>query len=562
MYQQFFGFTQLPFKITPDERVFFAGAHRQEMLDALLYAIDLGEGLVTVTGEVGIGKTTLARVLSKRFAQQFVIVSVFTPNVEPLEMLLLIAQEAGLQPSSQASKSELVRLLYTHGAQLHQQGKRFLILIDEAQTMPFDTIEELRLLSNMQVDNVKLVQVLLFGQPELDRMLDQPKLRQVKDRIVFQIHIQPFSRDELADYLAFRIAFAGFRGQHFFTADVVDAIYDKTLGYPRAVNRLADQALMAAFAEQTHQVRADHVSASQQQPMSRWQDDEQTLPVPTQDRIWTMSIKRWVVLLVMVAALIVVGGAWVFISSEQRDSGDYRKSVAAENQNQTTVLTQPTSVTHDRKQTASVNATVASSPITHSPTATPTDSDSATDVIKQESPSPLPTQPVSVTQSPAPAVDALAESVNASQAVTSVTFPEVRITATDVDHLHLRSGEDNDQWRTVHQQLLTLFTNYAQNNQYSIQLMSSPWRLRQPFVQESMSLISALPKLPAFYYDYSASVTRPRIAVIYGVFDSKEAAQQALVAIEHLGKGYRPEMVSFQKVVALMQHSHVLEEAQ
>lgn len=239
MYQQFFGFNSLPFKITPDERVFFAGAHRQEMLDALLYGIERGEGIITVIGEVGIGKTTLARVLSNRFSQCFSIISIFTPNVSALDMLRLIAQEAGLHPSAEAGKVELMQAIRSYCLHLHQQGKRFLLLIDEAQTMFAETIEELRLLSNMQVDDVKLVQVLLFGQPELDRMLNSPELRQVKDRVVFQIHIQPFSRDELAEYLSFRLQQAGYQGQYFFSDDVVDAIFRKSQGYARAVNRLA-----------------------------------------------------------------------------------------------------------------------------------------------------------------------------------------------------------------------------------------------------------------------------------------------------------------------------------
>ncbi len=516
MYQQFFGFNSLPFKITPDERVFFAGAHRQEMLDALLYGIERGEGIITVIGEVGIGKTTLARVLSNRFSQCFSIISIFTPNVSALDMLRLIAQEAGLHPSAEAGKVELMQAIRSYCLHLHQQGKRFLLLIDEAQTMFAETIEELRLLSNMQVDDVKLVQVLLFGQPELDRMLNSPELRQVKDRVVFQIHIQPFSRDELAEYLSFRLQQAGYQGQYFFSDEVVDAIFRKSQGYARAVNRLADQALMAAFAEQTHQLTVDHVESSNQ---------EATTPLAPEVPASTQSIQGWQRIKtlkfmpfgLMGLMLLLLGLVVVFYTTMD--------------------------VQNDSDKSAQSSSTTAGSAAQALSQQVPT---------QQDQPSVEMAEKEKVEANPMPVADSVAQEEKSDRPGTP--------SLTDTDRQWMASGRSDAQWREIHQRQLVWFNQLASEDKVTIQLMSSPWRLRESFVVESSRIIERLPKAPAFYYDYSAAVDRPRIAVIYGVYDSKELAKQALRILNEGNKGYRPEMVSFKQVVESMKKSLVLVE--
>lgn len=509
MYQQFFGFKSLPFKITPDERVFFAGAHRQEMLDALLYSIERGEGIITVIGEVGIGKTTLARVLSNRFSDCFAIISIFTPNVSPLDMLRLIAQEAQLNPPASAGKVELMQLIRAYCLDLHQQGKRFLLLVDEAQTMLIETIEELRLLSNMQVDDVKLVQVLLFGQPELDRMLNSPELRQVKDRVVFQIHIEPFSRDELADYLAFRLQQAGYQGQHFFSTAVVDAIYRKSQGYARAVNRLADQALMAAFAEQTHQVLLSHVESSNQEAIQPLVSDETKVQTP---QLWLLMgaslFKSKRVLTVVVTVLLLLGIlGWLTDFFSFTPSAQIMQSTHS-------VIDQAESRVQPK-------------------------------VVDSASSTPIP--------EPAAAPLALvAPTTSQSSEAASGIQPELPSLPA------ILANSNNEQWLRLHQAQLTLFRQYAQQDKFTIQLMSSPWRLRTPFVEEVSVMLTKLPKEPSFYYDYSMTADRPRIAAIYGIYDNKELAQQALKALNAMNKGYRPEMTSFKQVLAMMQASQVL----
>ncbi|MBD3767687.1 MAG: AAA family ATPase [Gammaproteobacteria bacterium] len=518
MYQQFFGFDTLPFKITPDERVFFAGAHRQEMLDALLYGIERGEGFITVVGEVGIGKTTLARVLSNRFSDCFSIISIFTPNVTALDMLRLIAQEVGLNPSSGASKAELMQLIRAYCLQLHQQGRRFLLLIDEAQTMLIETIEELRLLSNMQVDDIKLVQVLLFGQPELDRMLNSPELRQVKDRVLLQLNIAPFSRDELADYLDFRLQQAGYKGQYFFSDAVVDAIYKKSQGYARAVNRLADQALMAAFAEQTHQVQVDHVESSNQEAIQPLVLEEAVKPDIT-DSVSTHPKKHLKQTLIAVSVLAVL----IWIGSEVIQ---YSQPSSTLTETKTDSITMPAKP--EAESAVPIHSEIASvePPVNHNET------EMAVVKINSQQESVQPTKEADILK------------------------PVSQTTELPIESW-LRAGRTDSEWQEIHQQQFQYFQALAVKNKYTIQLISSPWRLRDAFVQEALRIVSQLPKSPAFYYDYSVSLKRLRIAVIYGVYDSREDANQALKDLAEMNKGYRPELMSYKKVVELMSKSQV-----
>ena len=385
--------------------------------------------------------------------------------------------------------------------------------------MLFRSIEELRLLSNMQVDDVKLVQVLLFGQPELDRMLNSAELRQVKDRVVFQIHIEPFSRDELADYLAFRLQQAGFQGQCFFNDAVIDAIYRKTQGYARAVNRLADQALMAAFAEQTHQVLLDHVESSNQEAI---QPLAQEAPASSMTTASEVSRKKtsWQLVFIVIALLAVVG--WFALEISQ----SYQHSLLPTQQ--TTTEANQIVVKPDVELTASV--------------------DKGDDVK-------LPTVQQELL------VSDLKQQVAPRQSLFVAESPlhqdSLVLADSSLEPL-LKAGQTDKEWRLIHQKQLIIFEQFAAEDKYTIQLMSSPWRLRQSFVQEALEMVSLLPKAPAFYYDYSAAPERPRIAAIYGVYDSKDTAKQVLQSLTAMNKGYRPEMMSFKKVVALMQASQVL----
>ncbi|MBI5658953.1 MAG: AAA family ATPase [Nitrosomonadales bacterium] len=261
MYLEHFGLGSPPFKITPVTDFFFSGANRGEILDALIYAITESEGIVKVTGEVGSGKTMLCRMLLERLPQQVESVYLANPSLSREEMLYAIADGLGLNLEGQRV-NVIMQTLQNQLAQKSSGGKRVVILVDEAHAMPLDTLEELRLLYNLQIGNHKLLQIVLFGQPELNGKLEQPNMRQLKDRIVHHFSILPLSRSVIESYLLFRMRTAGYRGPNIFSAAAVSLIGKASNGLMRRVNILADKALLAAFVEDTHNIEERHVQAA------------------------------------------------------------------------------------------------------------------------------------------------------------------------------------------------------------------------------------------------------------------------------------------------------------
>ena len=261
MYLEHFGLDGPPFKITPVTDFFFSGANRGEILDALIYAITESEGIIKVTGEVGSGKTMLCRMLLERLPQQVENISLANPSLSREEMLYAIADGLGLNLEGQRVNI-IMQTLQNLLAQKASEGKRVVVLVDEAHAMPLDTLEELRLLYNLQVGDHKLLQLVLFGQPELNEKLNQPNMRQLKDRIVHHFTMLPLSNSVVESYLLFRMRAAGYRGPNVFSAAATTLIGKASNGLMRRVNILADKSLLAAFVEDTHNIEVRHVQAA------------------------------------------------------------------------------------------------------------------------------------------------------------------------------------------------------------------------------------------------------------------------------------------------------------
>lgn len=261
MYLEHFGLNEPPFKITPITDFFFSGASRGEILDALVYAITDSEGIIKITGEVGSGKTMLCRMLLERLPAHVEPVYLANPSLSREEMLYAIADGLGLDLEGQRV-NVILQTLQSLLEQKVQQGKRVVILVDEAHAMPLDTLEELRLLYNLQVGDHKLLQLVLFGQPELNTKLDQPNMRQLKDRIVHHFTMLPLSKLAIESYLMFRMRAAGYHGPDIFSTPAVKLIGSASHGLMRRVNILADKALLAAFVANTHRIEASHVQAA------------------------------------------------------------------------------------------------------------------------------------------------------------------------------------------------------------------------------------------------------------------------------------------------------------
>lgn len=273
MYLEHFGLTEPPFKITPVTDFFFSGANRGEILDALIYAIKDSEGIVKVSGEVGSGKTMLCRMLLDRLPSNIKAIYLANPSMSRDELLYAIADRLDLNLEGQRV-NVILQTLQNQLEAMYERGERCVVLVDEAHAMPLDTLEELRLLYNLQVGKHKLIQIVLFGQPELDEKLDQSNMRQLKDRIVHHFSILPISRKVINDYLMFRMRAAGYKGPDIFSQAAVLQIGKSSQGLMRRVNILADKALLAAFVENTHKIEVRHVEAairdSEMVPMRSW----------------------------------------------------------------------------------------------------------------------------------------------------------------------------------------------------------------------------------------------------------------------------------------------------
>ena len=261
MYLSHFGLNEPPFRITPHTDFFFAGANRGATLEALLYAITHDEGIVKVSGEVGSGKTMLSRVLMERLPPEVETIYLANPSLSREEILYAIADELKLELSAERT-TRLLKELQDHLIKLYSSGRRVVVLIDEAHAMPKETLEEVRLLSNLESGRHKLLQIVLFGQPELDQQLNAADMRQLKERITHSFRLEPLVRDDIASYIDFRMRAAGYRGPNVFSSGATRLITTASEGLTRRVNILADKSLLAAFAHNTYGVSDKEAKAA------------------------------------------------------------------------------------------------------------------------------------------------------------------------------------------------------------------------------------------------------------------------------------------------------------
>lgn len=259
MYNEHFGLQQAPFRITPDTRLFYEGGGRGEILEALVYAIVSGEGIVKVVGEVGTGKTMLCRMLEERLPENVEIVYLANPSLKPDDILQAIALEMNLDIAPGSNRLKVMHAMQQHLLEKHASNRQVVVFVEEAQSMPLETLEEIRLLSNLETKREKLLQIVLFGQPELDENLDQANIRQLKERITHSFYLEPLNRNEIRDYVNFRMRAVGYRGPDVFRSNAYFSMTRASEGLTRRINILADKALLAAYANDRHDVRLKDV---------------------------------------------------------------------------------------------------------------------------------------------------------------------------------------------------------------------------------------------------------------------------------------------------------------
>ncbi len=260
MYLKHFGLREFPFGITPDTSFIYSADAHQEALNTLLIGLNTGEGFIKITGEVGTGKTLLCRRFLATLSEDQVVAYLPNPMLEPRILLLAIAEELGLELVGLDYQFHLLKQFNQHLLDLAAEGKKVVICIDEAQSMPLESLEALRLLSNLETEKRKLLQVVMFGQPELDQKLANPAVRQLRQRIVFHYRMPGLRQEEARHYLAHRLRVAGHRDGEVFPPASARLLFRWSSGTPRLVNVLAHKSMLLAYGEGKSRVSRAHVT--------------------------------------------------------------------------------------------------------------------------------------------------------------------------------------------------------------------------------------------------------------------------------------------------------------
>ena len=274
MYAEFFGLNSLPFQITPDTRFFFSSRAHQRALATMTYGLHKNEGFVVVTGEVGAGKTTLIEVLlSSGRLNRATTAKINTTQLEPTSLLAYIELAFGLEKPG-ATKAESLRNLGEFFAQAAKSGRSALLIVDEAQNLSAEALEELRMLSNFQAEAAGVFQMLLVGQPEFHDRLKTRECEQIRQRVVASYHLGALPLEDVRQYIEHRLSAAGWTGAEIFTPDAIARVYEATRGVPRKINRMCDRLLLYAYLEGHRRVGEEVVAAVEAELQEEYLGDE------------------------------------------------------------------------------------------------------------------------------------------------------------------------------------------------------------------------------------------------------------------------------------------------
>ncbi|VUZ85266.1 Putative general secretion pathway protein A [Candidatus Methylomirabilis lanthanidiphila] len=303
MYTTYFGFTETPFSMTPDPRYLYMSERHRDALAHLLYGVGEDGGFVQLTGEVGTGKTTLCRCLLEQLPPNVDVALILNPRLTPIELLAAVCDELRISyPAGTTSGKPFVDALYRHLLDAHAQGRRTVLIVDEAQDLAADVLEQIRLLTNLETPTRKLLQIILIGQPELIRLLNREELRQLAQRVTARYHLLAFSEDDVRAYIVHRLQIAG-QKQTIFTDAAMRAVHVSARGIPRLINAICDRALLGAYTQDQRRVTAATVRRAASEVLG------ETL-APRLARRW-----QWVGAAVLVAVL--VTGSWAFFTQER-----------------------------------------------------------------------------------------------------------------------------------------------------------------------------------------------------------------------------------------------------
>jgi general secretion pathway protein A len=277
MYKAFFGLHSTPFNLSPDPSFLYRSVQHEEALASLMYGVQSRKGFIVLTGEVGTGKTTMLECLRDHLtAHHTPFAYLFNSRLTPDQFFEMIAYDFNLQ-CARNSKTEVLFALNSMLIQRANQHQTSVLIVDEAQNLDWGVLEEIRLLGNLETRRGKMLQIILSGQPELDRKIEQPEYRQLKQRIALRCHLRPFTAHETAQYIASRLARAGLKDQKIFPPDVLVEIHRRTQGIPRLINSVCDNMLLTSFAMESKQTNLDMIEEVSRDLHLEW---------PGGNRIW------------------------------------------------------------------------------------------------------------------------------------------------------------------------------------------------------------------------------------------------------------------------------------
>jgi len=526
MYLDHFGLNEPPFRITPHTDFFFDGANRGATLDALIYAVTHDEGIVKVSGEVGSGKTMLCRVLMERLPANVTIIYLANPSLSRDDILYAIADELSLNVPDSARSTVVMRALHDHLIKSFAEGRQVVVLIDEAHAMPVETLEEIRLLSNLEANRNKLLQLVLFGQPELNDILARPDMRQLKERITHNFRLQPLVRDDISHYLDFRMHAAGYRGPSVFSPTALKLIAQSSLGLTRRINILADKSLLAAFSAGNHQIGPKEIQAAIR--------DCEFSAATYGGKAARKAPTLWIVGLLITGAL--AGIVWLLAASRTESSAP--TTVAAPPPAASPPVAEGTAAAVPANTVGTgpaepTNAAGAPPPVAPASATTP----GPTGAAPPSPPLPAAVPPVSITPAPAPATPAAtagtAPPSPAAKAEPATAAPQPE--KPKVGQLTLARLDAGRTW-----------LEKAPDDHWFIQLFAADADRQSEIEVLLRRLSSGKTEMSNVHVYYSELSGKPRYGVTYGDYATREAASAAMRGLPKLlraGKPYPRQVV-------------------
>ena len=328
MYEKFYNLNEKPFNVTPDPRFLYLGEHHQEALAHLIYGISERKGFIVITGEVGTGKTTLIHTLLEKLEKNIQTALIFNPNLTIKDFFLSLLDEFDLKVK-EPTKANFLFVLNNFLIERLKRNENAVLVIDEAQNLTPSLLEEIRLLLNLETSKDKLLQIVLAGQPELHQKLNQPELRQLKQRISVRYHIPPLNNKEVTKYINERLRVAGSQNSSIFTQNAIDEIFKYSRGIPRLINILCDNALLVGYATDQSKINNKVIKECIEDLELKKQNPQEMIEVGPRTPRYPFSSKEWgIALTLFIFLFLLAGSIWWYPEKSKKTGADFNGSIS------------------------------------------------------------------------------------------------------------------------------------------------------------------------------------------------------------------------------------------